>query len=266
MLLAVCISVVASSATPAAPSGLRCSIDASSGVPTVQWEGVPAVNLYDVEVASSFAEPAFLSITTHAETARLVQIQRSPGATWVTVRAHAAAAGKEQMIIGWSAFALRVECVRSTAHTLEAPRRAGPLQPDSITLVAATQSRAGRVSLCRVHYHVIAMPPKNQQQSTNVNVLAMNPQAQEFTLRGLQPASAYKIWTVCGADSDGAGGTFASASAVMRTGRMDTTWYEVFRVAENMQTYPDFLVRARRTCAGLDTRCLVLVPVKFPLC
>lgn len=60
-------------------------------------------NLYDVQVANSFVEPAFLSITTHAETARLVQIQHSPGAAWVTVRAHAAAAGKEQMIIGWSA-------------------------------------------------------------------------------------------------------------------------------------------------------------------
>lgn len=92
------------------------------------------------------------------------------------------------------------------------------------------------------------MLPMNQQ-SANVNVVAMDPQAQEFTLQGLQPASAYKIWTVCGADSDGAGGTSASASAIMRTGRTDTSWHEVFRVAENMQTYPDFLVRARRTCA-----------------
>ena len=45
-----------------------------------------------------------------------------------------------------------LEVHAASRHTRAAPRRAGPLQPDSITLVAATQSRAGRVSRCRVHY------------------------------------------------------------------------------------------------------------------
>ena len=32
-----------------------------------------------------------------------------------------------------------------------------------------------------------------------------------------------------------------SATLRLRTGRPDTMWLEVFRITENMQTYPDFL-------------------------
>lgn len=222
---------------PPAPSGLQCKVTAGGTV--VSWSSSDAANLYDIEFATSELEPAYMSITAPNTT---ITWATSPGETspnWVTVRAHSAAAGKEQMIIGWSTFARRVNCMNTELHTssqtrqlLPPPRRVGGLQHDSISIhwtPSPTTHGRGR-SLCHVHYQlVVAGGAGNEVRQISV--------AQATTvLSGLEQASTYKVWVSC-SDGDGTATVAAASSAfsMMRTGRDDTTWHEVFRVAENMQ-------------------------------
>lgn len=137
----------------------------------MSWSSSDAANLYDIEFATSELEPAYMSITAPNTT---ITWATSPGETspnWVTVRAHSAAAGKEQMIIGWSTFARRVNCMNTELHTssqtrqlLPPPRRVGGLQHDSISIhwtpSPTTHGRGmGKVINNYISVRMDALPP-----------------------------------------------------------------------------------------------------------
>jgi hypothetical protein len=64
-------------------------------------------------------------------------------------------------------------------------------------------------------------------------------------LTGLVPSTTYAVALVCGKTS--------SPTTLHRTGAANTTWLEVFRVAENMVGHPDYLAR-----------CTSLPPTPYP--
>ena len=237
MLALLSTPCAAAFVAPPIPAGVACGATASNAI-EIRWTAsAAAVDIWDINVAASAESAAqfpFLSLTVAgggAVTSGAVIDLLPATSYWFKVRAHSAAAGRMQMMLGWSNFSRAVQCTSapSPIAAVRNVRRAA-----SASGVTWDVPRTGCVQTTVSHR--VDAPSAHAPWFSDAGSWRSSTAVGAWApLRGVRAGD--DVWVRV--DCDGA----LSDAVLLRNvvPRVDTTFIEPVRVAEQQLAVPDFL-------------------------
>ncbi len=217
--------------TAAAIPSFQCK-DATSTSLRIAFEKPSGVDSVDIELREPNGQGPFASFVAIASPTTVIDLR--PGTEYaVKVRGHSAEATMESY--GWGEFSVEQTCAtiatrRSQPHSLE---RVGELAEHSIGLSWQESAMVTSGDAAEGLYTV-----KYQRRSDSGEALEkwshVTSSEREVSIAGLESGSSYAVVV------EHAGGD-TSDELIMATSRADTTWLEVYRVAEDLAASPDYL-------------------------
>ena len=244
--LSFALAVAAEAQTPATiPTALACGTSASTSIALSWASGGAAVSLHDINVASSAATAAafpFLSVSATGSTG-VVHDLLPATAYWFKLRAHSAAAGPTQMMLGWSNFTASIVCKTAAVKpgAVRNVRRVG--SATARTLGVAWDAPAGKPSGWSCTHAVVShradAAPGAEGGAWHTlrptSSLGATSQSLETLVASYAVGSAAWLRVEC----DGV----VSDAVLFRNivPRGDTLYIEPLRVAEQQLRVPDYL-------------------------
>jgi hypothetical protein len=227
------------------PCSVTCGTTTSVSIQITCTGPTSGIHLYEASVgtAASIATMPYSAVTSTEASIAIGDLK--PSTTYhFKMRTHSSASGTTQMINGWSAFSTPIACSTSASPS-GAPYGIGLLARtvNSLT-ISWNQVQTVKTPSFTVSYR--------QVDTTMSTWNTLKAYSRTATLKGLDAGSRYEISVACNAKGGSLSGGSLSDTVSFSTPRVNTLWIEVFRVTENMKTFPDYLANHNSGSADGD--------------